>query len=327
MEITNKRPLLSICIPTYNRARFLRNNLDKLVVLKGFDQDVEIVISDNASTDDTRQVVEEFSARYTNIKYFRNTENIRDRNFPMAIERARGEYVKLQNDNVLFTDDSLSYLKKCVREYKINKKPLFFTNDFIPGKKGCTTIECHSFDEYVRYAALWVTSISCFGVWQEQWHFVKDVLRYSEMMLSQEDWVFQLLEKFGECIICDERYFEYVDVGHRASYNWFHVHMENYYRIMQPYVEKGLISDQTLKSEKISYLKRYKSFIINIYAYPKGIRTEFHKSYDFAGTTRLFWKYFKKVPALYFIIFFYPIWAPYYFLKRVVKLTLFNTVS
>lgn len=42
----NKRPLLSICIPTYNRALALKRNLECLVELSGFDEEVEIVISD-----------------------------------------------------------------------------------------------------------------------------------------------------------------------------------------------------------------------------------------------------------------------------------------
>lgn len=54
-------PLLSICIPTFNRADFLRWTLNKTA------QDLpqaKIVVSDNASTDDTRAVVQEADARY-----------------------------------------------------------------------------------------------------------------------------------------------------------------------------------------------------------------------------------------------------------------------
>ena len=44
---------LSICIPTYNRAVELRPLLDTIVAQTGHGLDVEIVISDNASTDNT----------------------------------------------------------------------------------------------------------------------------------------------------------------------------------------------------------------------------------------------------------------------------------
>ena len=79
------RLLVSICIPTYNRSTYLRQSLERYIVEKEFiDGKVEIVISDNASTDDTKMVVEEYVKKYKNIRYYRNKENIRDKNFPLA---------------------------------------------------------------------------------------------------------------------------------------------------------------------------------------------------------------------------------------------------
>ena len=51
-------PLLSICVPTYNRSRYLASLLEGLVAQIGdFPHPFELVISDNASTDDTPAVV------------------------------------------------------------------------------------------------------------------------------------------------------------------------------------------------------------------------------------------------------------------------------
>lgn len=51
----SEKPLLSICIPTYNRAEYLAKSLDTLVCLPEFNSsEVEVVISDNASTDNTQ---------------------------------------------------------------------------------------------------------------------------------------------------------------------------------------------------------------------------------------------------------------------------------
>ena len=44
------KPLLSICIPTFNRASYLKQALDAYVNNTSLNEDVEIVISDNAST-------------------------------------------------------------------------------------------------------------------------------------------------------------------------------------------------------------------------------------------------------------------------------------
>ena len=61
-------PLLSICIPTYNRAEYLEKSLDSLVNQENFSQ-IEVVISDNASTDATSDVCRKFTERYPNIFY------------------------------------------------------------------------------------------------------------------------------------------------------------------------------------------------------------------------------------------------------------------
>ena len=58
-----EKPLLSICIPTYNRAELLRDNLEHIVSDPDFDDEVEIVISDHCSTDETRTVGEEYAKK------------------------------------------------------------------------------------------------------------------------------------------------------------------------------------------------------------------------------------------------------------------------
>ena len=59
--------LLSICIPTYNRAEYLKKTLESIVWQRDFlSKDVEVVISDNCSTDDTASVVAKFVEKYPN---------------------------------------------------------------------------------------------------------------------------------------------------------------------------------------------------------------------------------------------------------------------
>ncbi|MEI6774123.1 MAG: glycosyltransferase family 2 protein [bacterium] len=71
------KPLLSICIPTYNRQEYLKQCLDSIVNQKGFDTEkIEIVISDNASPDKTNLLVKEYQKKYKNITYSRNDQNI-----------------------------------------------------------------------------------------------------------------------------------------------------------------------------------------------------------------------------------------------------------
>jgi len=89
---------LSIAIPTYNGAATIRETLDSIV--SQLEDGVEIVISDNASTDETPEIVREYQSKYPMIRYLRNNENLGpDRNFDLAVRRSQGDYVWLFGDD------------------------------------------------------------------------------------------------------------------------------------------------------------------------------------------------------------------------------------
>ncbi|HEY0142002.1 MAG TPA: glycosyltransferase family 2 protein [Thermoanaerobaculia bacterium] len=96
----SRMPVLSICIATYNRARFLPETLDS--VITGLPENVEVVIVDGASTDETPEVVREYQQRCERLRYFRQERNGGvDRDYDLAVQLAEGEYC------FLFTDDDL----------------------------------------------------------------------------------------------------------------------------------------------------------------------------------------------------------------------------
>lgn len=91
--------LLSICIPTYNRAAILRDALDNLIPMASR-WGIPIHISDNASTDETESVVVQAKVRYPHIFLHRNSENIGpDGNFEVVLRLARTQYAWLLSDD------------------------------------------------------------------------------------------------------------------------------------------------------------------------------------------------------------------------------------
>ena len=93
---------LSICIPTYNRADFLPATLESIEAQ--WSDDLEITVSDNASTDDTERVVEEFRRRLGAIRWFRWERNQgADRNFLKSVQIATGDYCW-----ILGSDDAIA---------------------------------------------------------------------------------------------------------------------------------------------------------------------------------------------------------------------------
>jgi abequosyltransferase len=82
---------LSICIPTYNRSALLQELLNSIVCQ--VTEDIEIVISDNASEDDTQKVVQQYQKQFPYIKYYRSDKNEGfDANFMKVCSLAQGEF-------------------------------------------------------------------------------------------------------------------------------------------------------------------------------------------------------------------------------------------
>lgn len=91
---------LSICIATLNRASFIGETLAS--VIGQITSEVEIVVVDGASTDNTKEVVNRFSAQCQQLRYVRlEQKGGVDQDYCKAVALARGEYCWL------FTDDDL----------------------------------------------------------------------------------------------------------------------------------------------------------------------------------------------------------------------------
>lgn len=118
------KPIISICIPTYNRASCLRQCLESIVAqFKDplVRENAEVVVSDNASTDGTEDVVKEFQKEFSNVFYYKNSENIGvDKNILNVVEKATGEYVWLLGDDDALFSDAIGYMleKLKLRKFK-----------------------------------------------------------------------------------------------------------------------------------------------------------------------------------------------------------------
>lgn len=105
------QPLLSICIPTYNRAELLKEALAALDFVHHLPFTVEVVVSDNASTDDTTAVIQE-AAQHLPLRHFRHARNLgAEANVLSVLRRAKGKWcVYLADDDRLLVDA----LKECI---------------------------------------------------------------------------------------------------------------------------------------------------------------------------------------------------------------------
>lgn len=88
----NESPLLTVAIPTYNCAHFIGDAIGS--VLRQHIDDMEILVIDNASEDNTEEVVRSFDDK--RIRYMRNEKNVGSReNANRCLVNARGDYIKV----------------------------------------------------------------------------------------------------------------------------------------------------------------------------------------------------------------------------------------
>jgi len=120
-----QKPILTIAIPTYNRAKILDLALNRLFPqVKEFEEEIELIISDNASQDNTQEIIQKNVEQYNikNIITFRQNENTGYfGNFKKCRELSNGTYFWLLSDNDLI---EINVIKKIYETLKTCEKNL-----------------------------------------------------------------------------------------------------------------------------------------------------------------------------------------------------------
>ncbi|PPD46790.1 MAG: glycosyl transferase [Methylotenera sp.] len=99
--------VLSICIATYNRGGFIIETLDS--ILPQLKPNVELIVVDGCSPDNTEQVMREYVAKHPEVRYYRELENSGiDKDYDKAVGYAHGEYCWLMTDDDLVKPNALN---------------------------------------------------------------------------------------------------------------------------------------------------------------------------------------------------------------------------
>ncbi|MGH7146329.1 MAG: glycosyltransferase family 2 protein [Nitrospiraceae bacterium] len=112
-----QEPTVSVCIPTYNRASMLREAIES-VLMQSF-EDFELIVSDNASEDETENTVTSYVDN--RIQYLRNDQNIGCReNFNRCLALAKGQYIAfLPDDDAMMPDNLAAKVEALSRNHQV----------------------------------------------------------------------------------------------------------------------------------------------------------------------------------------------------------------
>lgn len=113
------QPLVSIGMPVYNGGKYIRDALESLLA-QTF-TDFELIISDNASADETESICREYAARDSRIRYIRQPANRGAlKNFQFVLEEAVGEYFMWAAADDLWEKEYLEINLRFLKEKEVH---------------------------------------------------------------------------------------------------------------------------------------------------------------------------------------------------------------
>jgi len=275
--MTKENPLLSICIPTFNRADVLEKTLKSFTSDPFFKKTnlVEIVISDNCSTDHTSSVAKKYSKKFEGkIFYHRTPYNMLEGNFEWVLRQGSGTFRKLQNDSFGIQPGLLESLVRIIDSLQKEKPVVFLVNEE-PKSDEETLQYCQSMDEFLSAVSYKSTWIGGFGIWAEDLNKFTDFSRSIDLKLTQTDVLFRMIASKKNAVIIRELIQYCFLSGRKGGYNVVEVFGYNYLSILKQYVESKKLS-------QAGYAKEKKKVLIE-----HTLPFAFSKNHDFSNDNML----------------------------------------
>lgn len=228
------KPLVSVCIPTFNRSWYLQKTLDSIICQPEFESGlVEVVISDNCSSDDTEKIGTTYAEKYSMVRYFRNKKDIRGANFNLALARATGILRKLNNDTCINAQGSLEYLCRMATKYNDIKPVMYFGNR--PSQEGDNDnlLDLRTFLLRESFHITWIAS---FAIWDEDCEGIEYEYKDGEC-LWQVRKIVEMAAKKKAVATCDKLIMAAVIANKNYSGKWlWKVFHDDYFDIIDPYI-------------------------------------------------------------------------------------------
>lgn len=266
-----KDPILSICIPTWNRDQYLKVGLDRLEEQIKYicPDDIEIFVSDNCSSDNTKSVVKEFIDKGIQIKYNRNNENIgMDRNFHTCMKLSKGKFIWLLGDDDYLVKGALNKIINLLKEY-----PSIGLLHLRPNINKPQYEVIDNIDLYLKELTFWSTYITGNIFSREALSLVRDLNNYKGTYLLITPCYLTAAMSHSSNIMYYEKVFEAgADASSNGGYNYFKVFIQNYLNIWLEYTTKYNISTCVFKFiKKDIYTRFHINYIHNLLICKKNV--------------------------------------------------------
>jgi acetyltransferase-like isoleucine patch superfamily enzyme len=211
---------------------------------------VEIVISDNCSSDQTAAVAQSYSQKFHDkIVYHRTPYNLADENFERVLRQGRGQFRKLQNDSFGIQPGLLECLVRIIDSLQ-QKKPVIFLVNEEPKSDDETLKHLHTIDEFLAEVSYKCTWIGGFGIWAEDLDRMTDFSRAKNLKLVQTDALLRMIAEKRQAVVIKEFIQPCFLSGRKGGYNIAEVFGANYLSILKEHVSAGTLSQTVYATEK-----------------------------------------------------------------------------
>lgn len=279
-EKSNIRPLVSVYIPVYNGSKLIGRSIESILA-QTYDN-IELLICDNASTDNTAEICKEYALKDSRIKFYQNETNIGVfNNGNKLMSLVKGEYCFGQShDDVRHPD----FIKKCLEKLLASPNAIVCMSDLIEvsvnGDEKYISLESRLGSTSQRVIS-WFEQITVHDTYfQFGLYRVKDLNKIGSVPdIMCADWIMlvkQLLA--GEFVVVNEPLF-YFYVHHKpcSEFEYWLPHQKNtppirvYTTIFQNIFNAIKDSEQLTVSEKnMVFQEAIKSMVISAIAYNYG---------------------------------------------------------
>lgn len=234
-DIHSQPLLLSICIPTYNREKELSLCLNSIYSQNARMEDFEVIVSDNASTDHTEDLVRKYQSRYSNLRYYRNERNEgSDYNFLKCASYARGEFIKLHADDDYWLQGSLEALCSVTKQ---NKDCSLIFLDIL---QNTGLVErAAGISNYVRHVSIYSTFISGIIIRRQEFEQVPAPDLFLHSNLNQVYLEFSVLGITPDYCVYRRKLLTSSDKI-TGGYSFAQTYINSYLNILNYFLDKGL---------------------------------------------------------------------------------------
>lgn len=139
-----KTPLVSIALCTYNGEQYLKEQVDSLIAQSY--QNLEIIIIDDCSTDNTVSIIEDYQKEHPYIYLSVNNENIGfNKNFQQALDKCTGEFIAIADQDDIWELNKISIMVENIG----NNYLLYHNSNYIDDKGSLSGLSIRSHHRFV----------------------------------------------------------------------------------------------------------------------------------------------------------------------------------